>query len=115
MSFSFPPVDVTFDDETTTTIEIRKVDILRLERIEKMSSGKMDFGLDQVYKLTWLALQRLKHPSVSPHLEISSLTYPQLCAGVDAFADTADVEAQEEPVTVGKASAPDLPIGQSSA
>jgi hypothetical protein len=110
MSFEFPKITATFDDETTVEVEIRKIDLLRLERSEKISLATVEFGLDQMYKLTWLALQRTKNEHVAPHLDLSSLPLDRLCAGVDALAEIADIEA-EEAAEVGKSSAPDQPTG----
>lgn len=111
MSFEFPKIKAVFDD-ATVEVEVRKIDLLRLERSEKVSLAKAEFGLDQMYKLSWLALQRTKDSHVAPHLDLSSLPLDRLCAGADALSEIADVEADEdEAAEVGKSSAQDQSTG----
>jgi hypothetical protein len=106
MSFTFPPLRVTFDGQEPVVVQVRRVDLLRLERAEKISTARMDLGLDQLHKLAWLALQRDRHPAVGPHHDLAQVSVGMLCAGADALAESADVEVVDEVGEVGKASGP---------
>lgn len=112
MSFTFPPLVVTADGLAPVVVHVRRIDLLRLERAEKVSTARMDLGLDHLYKLSWLALQREKHPLVAPHHDLAQVSAVMLCAGADALAEAAEVEVRDDEVAeAGKASGQDQPTG----
>lgn len=91
----FPPYQVKFGDRVVT-VTPERIDLIRVERLEQKSSSRIDFGLDFVYKLLWLALQRLKDPGVAPIIDLSEASRSQIMAGVDALIQVAEVEVVEE-------------------
>lgn len=112
MSFKFPPLVVSGDGFAPVVVQVRRIDLLRLERAEKVSTARMDLGLDQLYKLAWLSLQRERHPLVAPYHDLAQVSAALLCAGADALAEAAEVEVDDsETVESGKASGPDHSTG----
>lgn len=111
MSFTFPPLAVTFDDGTTTTTTVRRVDLIHLERAEKVSTARLELGLDMLYKLAWLSLQRSKHPAVAPHHDMATVPRDVLAAGASALAEVAEVEVTGDAEPEGKVSGPAPVIG----
>lgn len=113
MSFTFPPLVVEFDDGERLDVQIRRIDLVRLERAEKISTARMDLGLDQLYKLAWMALQRDRHPRVAPHHDLGQVSSATLCAGADALVESASVEVGGDEVESGKDSDPAPSTGSS--
>ena len=93
MSTVFPTLTIRTDTETVTVTPSR-VDLLRLERIDKVSSAKVfdDPSLDAIYRLAWLALQRVRCPLVAPFKDLSGIGRDDLNAGVDGLAEVAELE-----------------------
>lgn len=90
---NFPGITVTFEDGQSVTVTPNRVDLLRLERIDKVSSAKMfdEPSMDSIYRLAWLALQRTKTPGVGPFKDLGALSRDELNAGVDALAEVAEI------------------------
>jgi len=108
---TFPTITVRTDTESYTVTPSR-VDLLRLERIDKVSSARVfdEPSLDSIYRLAWLAMQRSHVPLVEPFKDLAGLSRDDLNAGVDALAEVAELEVgggAEGP----KGSDPDQPTG----
>lgn len=110
---TFPTLTLKTDTETVT-VTPNRVDLLRLERIDKVSSAKAfdDPQMDTIYRLAWLGLQRVRHPLVQPFKELSGLSAGELNAGVDGLAEIAELTIGDDAeATAPKASDPDQPTG----
>jgi hypothetical protein len=112
LSFAFPSLVVRADDGTTTTATIRRVDLIHLERAEKISTARIELGLDMLYKLAWLSLQRARHPMVAPHHDMATVSRDALACGASALAEIAEVEVDDDSAEPeGKASGQAAPTG----
>lgn len=90
---ALPAITVAFDDGRTATVTPSRVDLLRLERIDKVSSARMfdEPTMDSIYRLAWLALQRTRTPGVEPFKDLGALTRDELNGGVDGLAEVAEI------------------------
>lgn len=95
---NFPGITVTFDDGSSVTVVPSRVDLLRLERIDKVSSARMfdEPTMDSIYRLAWLALQRTRAAGVGPFKDLAALSRDELNAGVDALAEVAEIAVGAE-------------------
>lgn len=110
---NFPGITVTFDDGRTATVTPTRVDLLRLERIDKVSSAKLfdEPTMDSIYRLAWLALQRTKTSGVEPFKDLGAVTRDELNAGVDGLAEVAEIAVGVEADEAPKGSDPAPPTG----
>jgi hypothetical protein len=111
---NFPGITVTFDDGRTATVTPSRVDLLRLERIDKVSSARMfdEPTMDSIYRLAWLPLQRTKTRGVDPFKDLGALSRDELNAGVDGLAELAEITVGAEAGDGPKASDPEAPTGE---
>lgn len=109
---TFPAITVKFDNGTTAEVTPSRVDLLRLERIDKVSSARMfdEPTMDSIYRLAWLALQRTRTPGVEPFKDLGALSRDELNAGVDGLAEVAEIVVGAEG-DGPKDSGPDQPTG----
>ena len=110
---NFPGITVTFDNGHSVTVIPSRVDLLRLERIDKVSSAKIfdEPTMDAIYRLAWLALQRTKTPGVEPFKDLGAISRDDLNAGVDGLAEIAEISVGSEDAEAPKDSDPDQLTG----